>query len=240
VSVLINADVGEEQGSDEELMPIIDMANIACGAHAGNIEVMQHTLDLANSHRVTVGAHVSYPDREGFGRRSIVMSPQLLSKSIGDQISTLEEVAKAQNIPISYVKPHGALYNDMMRDEEIFSVVLEAIAFRQSPLAFMFQTTLDWDKLGELCIDRNVQPIFEAFADRRYEDSGLLMPRSKPEACLDPTEALAQVKSIISDQCIVTASGHKLSVPIQTLCVHGDNPEAVDLAKDIHALLDQA
>jgi 5-oxoprolinase (ATP-hydrolysing) subunit A len=244
VKLLINADVGESVGSedgasDKELIPLVDMANIACGFHAGDPVVMHRTLILANLAGARLGAHVSYPDRVGFGRRSMNMAPVELHACIHDQIAVLQGIAECQDLTIGYVKPHGALYNDMMRDTDRFNVVLEAIArYEVHPLDFVLQSTPDWNRHRDQCVAQGVKPLFEVFADRAYDDSGFLMLRDQPGACLDHAAALEQVKNIIHDSCVITGSGAKLHVPMDTLCVHGDNPEAVALARDIRGLIE--
>jgi 5-oxoprolinase (ATP-hydrolysing) subunit A len=244
VRVLINADVGEsvgaeETGSDKELIPLVDMANIACGFHAGDPVVMHRTLIWANLSGARMGAHVSYPDRKGFGRRSMNMAPLELRACIHEQIAVLQGIAECQDLTVGYVKPHGALYNDMMRDTDIFNVVLEAIArYELHPLDFVLQSTPDWNGHRDQCLAQGVKPLFEVFADRAYDDSGLLVSRDRPEACLDRPAAVEQVKTLIHDSCVITTSGAKLSVPMDTVCVHGDNPEAVALARDIRELIE--
>ena len=244
MSLLINADVGEsigaeDSGSDTDLIPLVDMANIACGFHAGNPVVMHRTLALAKLADARIGAHVSYPDIEGFGRRSMNMASVELRACIHDQIAVLQRIAQGQDLTVSYVKPHGALYNDMMRDPDVFDVVLEAIAsFELQPLDFVLQSTSDWSKHQDQCSVQRVKPLFEVFADRAYDDSGLLVSRDQPGACLDQAAALEQVKNIIQDSCVITVSGTKLQLPIDTVCVHGDNPEAVALARDIRGLIE--
>ena len=238
----LNCDLGESFGSwqmglDDAVMPHIDMANIACGFHAGDANVMAHTLTLAKQHGVTVGAHPSYPDLQGFGRRSMVLSHSEIVNMLHYQIAALDGMARTVGTQISYVKPHGALYNDMMSKPEVLNAVLEAVAGYYQPLQLMLLATAEQQHYIDLANSKGVTLLFEVFADRRYTDSGSLTPRSQPGAVLKGDEVLAQVAQLVQQGTVITNSGNTVAIKADTLCVHGDNPAALAELKQIRALL---
>lgn len=238
----LNCDLGESFGSwqmglDDAVMPYIDMANIACGFHAGDANVMAHTLKLAKQHGVSIGAHPSYPDLQGFGRRSMAMSHSEIVNMLRYQIAALDGMARTAGTQISYVKPHGALYNDMMSKPEVFDAVLEAVAGYYQPLKLMILASAEQQQYRELAGRHGVALLFEAFADRRYTDTGSLSPRSQSGAVLSGTEVLAQVTQLVKLGFVTTDSGNTLALKADTLCVHGDNPAALAQLKQIRALL---
>ena len=187
MSLLLNCDLGEsfgawKMGLDDQVMPFIDQANIACGFHAGDPIVMKKTLLSAKSHNVVIGAHPSYPDLAGFGRRSMNLPAVEIIAIVQYQIAALAGMAENIDMPITYVKPHGALYNDMMANVHIRSAVMEAIAGSHLPLAFMLQATPDAETHRQEAEMFGLELIFEAFADRCYDDNGVLLSRAKEGA----------------------------------------------------------
>ena len=242
--MLLNCDLGEsfgawKMGLDEHVMPHIDMANVACGFHAGDPDVLAQTLKLVNTHQVTLGAHPSYPDRQGFGRRSMQLSEQEIINALHYQIAAIEGMAKVQGLTLSYVKPHGALYNDMMKSQRILSCVIKAISHYPSELKLMVLATAQQTSHQQLADDYNVSLIFEAFADRLYTDEGLLTPRSEAGAVHDKSALLAQVKQLHQQGSVTTASGKSLSLRADTLCVHGDNEASIALIEEIRNVINQ-
>ncbi|RZF98638.1 5-oxoprolinase subunit PxpA [Pseudoalteromonas sp. CO348] len=242
--MLLNCDLGEsfgawKMGLDEHVMPHIDMANVACGFHAGDPDVLAQTLKLVNTHQVTLGAHPSYPDRQGFGRRSMQLSEQEIINALHYQIAAIEGMAKVQGLTLNYVKPHGALYNDMMKSQRILSCVIKAISHYPSELKLMVLTTAQQASHQQLADDYNVSLIFEAFADRLYTDEGLLTPRSEAGAVHDKSALLAQVKQLHQQGSVTTASGKSLSLRADTLCVHGDNEASIALIEEIRNVINQ-
>ncbi|MCG7552570.1 5-oxoprolinase subunit PxpA [Pseudoalteromonas sp. Of11M-6] len=242
--MLLNCDLGEsfgawKMGLDEHVMPHIDMANVACGFHAGDPDVLEQTLKLVNTHQVTLGAHPSYPDRQGFGRRSMQLSEQEIINALHYQIAAIEGMAKVQGLTLSYVKPHGALYNDMMKSQRILSCVIKAISHYPSELKLMVLATAQQASHQQLADDYNVSLIFEAFADRLYTDEGLLTPRSEAGAVHDKSALLAQVKQLHQQGSVTTASGKSLSLRADTLCVHGDNEASIALIEEIRNVINQ-
>jgi UPF0271 protein len=231
--MLLNCDLGESYGSwkmgmDDQVMPFIDQANIACGFHGGDPLTIRNTLSLARQNDVTVGAHPAYPDLVGFGRRSMKLSTDELSAALLYQISALDGMARSEGLELQYVKPHGALYNDMMANTDIRSVIMDTLAGYYRPLSLLVQATPNADKHREEAKDRKINIQFEAFADRCYDTDGALLPRNK---------AGAQVIQLRDSGTVTNVDGDKLALTADTLCVHGDNLEGVNAIQEIRALL---
>lgn len=238
----LNCDLGESYGSwqmglDADVMPHIDMANIACGFHAGDADVMARTLALAKQHGVTIGAHPSYPDLQGFGRRSMALSHSEIVSCLRYQIAALDGMALSTGLSLTYVKPHGALYNDMMAKPAVFTAVLDAVAGFYKPLKLMILATARQQEFAAQAKVQGVELLFEAFADRRYTDEGTLTPRSQAGAVLHSDDMLAQVRQLVKHGSVTTASGKQLALQADTLCVHGDNQAAIAQVQQIRALL---
>jgi len=240
--LLLNCDLGEsfgawKMGLDDQVMPFIDQANIACGFHAGDPIVMKKTLLSAKRHNVVVGAHPSYPDLAGFGRRSMNLNPVEIIAIVEYQIAALAGMANNINLPITYVKPHGALYNDMMANGHIRSAVMQAIAESHVSLAFMLQATPDAETHREEAKMFGLELMFEAFADRCYDDNGALLSRSKEGAVHSKEKMLAQVTQLKNDGSVTTISGHRLELQADSLCVLGDNVEGVNAIEEIRQII---
>lgn len=236
--MLLNADLGESYGAwtmgmDQQLMPLLDQANIACGGHAGDPLTMRRTLELAKSAGVAVGAHPSYPDLQGFGRRSMQIAADELEAQILFQISALSGLAQTAGHPLSYVKPHGALYNDMMANTEVRATVMRAVADYHQPLKLMLLATTDQETHRLEAEKYGLELLFEAFADRAYTDEGKLVARSHAHAVHTEEKALEQALLLAKNQIVITESGKRLEVRADTLCVHGDNPSALNLVQRI-------
>jgi len=244
MSLRLNSDLGESFGSfkvglDEAVMPHIDQANIACGFHAGDPLVLQKTLALAKQNNVTIGAHPGYPDLVGFGRRTIKTTPAELKAMVQYQIAAIDGMAATQELSLSYVKPHGAMYNDMMADASVRTTIMQAIAEYHRPLVLMLQSTPQADQLLEEAKDAGIELWFEIFADRCYDDDGKLLARTKPGAVHTKEKMLAQVKQLKEQGTITTVSGHTLNLRADTLCVHGDNMDGVNAIQEIRELINQ-
>ena len=243
----LNCDLGESFGAwsmpvEAAIMAEIDQANIACGFHAGDPLVMKQAIRLAKQHDVDIGAHPAYPDLQGFGRRSMAIAADELSAMIQYQVSALSGMAKVCGANVSYVKPHGALYNDMMKDTAVMRTVMQSIAeinmqSLDSPLALMVQATSQNTALKEAAQEWGLPLYFEAFSDRRYTDEGLLQSRLIEGAVLSESDALLQAKQLISSGTVTTASGATLAIVADSLCVHGDTKGAVNIAKKIRTFL---
>jgi UPF0271 protein len=226
-------------GLDDQVMPFIDQANIACGFHAGDPVVIKKTLLAAKRNNVVVGAHPSYPDINGFGRRSMNIPPVELIALLQYQIAALTGMASNLGVEVQYVKPHGALYNDMMADGHIRSAVMEAIAECHQPLAFMMQATPDAETHREEAKAFGLDLLFEAFADRCYDDNGALLSRAKEGAVHSKDKMLEQVIQLQQQGTVTTVNGHSLALQADSLCVHGDNLAGVQAIEEIRQLIQQ-
>lgn len=242
MDLLLNCDLGETSNSDQlavesQVMAHIDYANIACGFHAGNPVVMEKTLLLAKQHMVAVGAHPSYPDRFNFGRKSMVMPAQDLISCLRFQIQTLEKAASNNDLCISYVKPHGALYNDMLQNGHLRSAVMAAVADSAACSTLMLQSTPEAEIHRQEAAAFGLNLFLEVFADRAYQDNGALVPRNENGAVHSREKMLAQVNQLKRDGSVTSINGKHLPLDADTLCVHGDNPSAVAEIRQIKAIL---
>lgn len=216
----LNCDLGEGAPFDADLMPLITSANIACGGHAGDLSLMLATVRLAQQHGVQIGAHPGFLDRANFGRQELQQGAEQTYQEVSAQIASFIGVAEALGMRVSYVKPHGALYNMACRDERVAKPVVEAALRHGLPIM-----ALPGSRLEALCQGR-IDYIPEGFADRRYKADGSLVPRDQPGAFVeDPAEAVAQAESLLR-------AGR-----IRTLCVHGDNPEALAFVRSLRPAL---
>ncbi|MGF1685497.1 5-oxoprolinase subunit PxpA [Photobacterium japonica] len=238
----LNCDMGESfgcwsMGNDAAVMPWVDMANIACGFHASDPENMAATIALAVFRHVDIGAHPGYDDKVGFGRRSIPHSAAAITALVAYQVGALDALCQLQGAAVTYVKPHGALYNDMMQNETVYQAILSAVAglnqHRSAPLALMILARVDNQAYQQWADEQGVPLLFEAFADRAYDDEGLLVPRSQPNAVYhDPTQIRQQV-ALLARGTVRTLSGNFLILQVDTVCVHGDNDASIALVKTL-------
>ncbi len=240
----LNADLGEsfgqyKIGNDEAVMPLIDQANIACTYHAGDPLVMKNAIRLAKLHDVSIGAHPSYPDLQGFGRRSMNLASDELVVMVQAQIAMLEGLAKCQGVTLSYVKPHGALYNDMMRAPDVLANVMQALSDYHTRYPLMLQATSKQQEISSLASTLDIPIIFEAFADRAYCDDGTLRPRDYHDAVLSESESLKQVEQLLTQKVVTSVNGKQISINADTICVHSDNERALELCKKIRELIDK-
>ena len=211
-------------------MPLVDAINIACGFHAGDPAIMAATVSLALKYRVAIGAHPAYPDLQGFGRRSMAMTAQQIQQLICYQVGALDGIVRAQNGRLSHVKPHGALYNDMMADPAIMTAVMQAVANLRADLVLVIQATPQWQAHQALAERLGIVLWFEGFADRGYQDCGLLIPRQQQGALHSACEAIAQGKNMLKTGEVKSHSGKTLNLMIDTLCIHGDGENALEIA----------
>lgn len=217
----LNADLGEGAGFDAELLALVTSANVSCGGHAGDPATISETLELAKKNGVAVGAHPGYPDREHFGRRDVEPDEYGVYLLGLYQVGALATLARALDVDVRYVKPHGALYNQASRDDAVAAGVLNAAVWFDLPLV-----GLPGSRLAELADEEGHPFVAEGFADRRYRPDGTLIPRTEPGAFVhDPKDAVAQVEWLVREQ------------GVRTICVHGDNPDAVAFAAAVRAAL---
>jgi UPF0271 protein len=235
----LNCDLGESYGSwkmglDGEAMPLIDMANVACGFHASDPDIMAATVLSAKSHSVTIGAHPGYHDKEGFGRRSIPHSPSQITNLVIYQTGALQAICQAHQVSVNYIKPHGALYNDMMSSITVYTAILKAASDCMPIPALMILAGPDSEQYIRLAEQYKVKLIFEAFADRAYTSDGRLAPRSMAGSVYhDSAQIIQQVQQISQFGSVTTIEGTTLSLSADTICVHGDNPKSIATLKQI-------
>jgi UPF0271 protein len=241
----LNCDMGEsygawEIGADQDVMPWVNQANIACGFHAGDPDVMAQTIQLAIKYNVQIGAHPGYNDKQGFGRRSIAHCYAQITHLVCYQVGALNALCALQGKPLEYVKPHGALYNDMMADIRIFAAIIDALVSFKTPLALMILARPDLQAYHKIAEQAGIKLILEAFADRAYDETGHLVARSQKGAVLNSAELIKkQVKQLIDRQTVSTRNGKEIKLKVDTICVHGDNAAGILLVKQLQHLLTQ-
>lgn len=227
--ITINCDLGEGLDTiDAAVMPFINLANIACGGHAGDTESMRTTVALAAAHNVGIGAHPSYPDRENFGRKRISLSPHQLQDTLIQQVQSLSSIAKENNTRVTYIKPHGALYNDCV-EPAILASLIRVAQDLNLPLMLMAGQPLIIDS----CETAKVPLIREAFADRRYNEKAQLVARSQAGALLDAAQSLKQVRQLTEYQTITLPSGSIKPLACDTLCVHSDTDDSIAIIRQL-------
>ncbi|HUO53468.1 MAG TPA: 5-oxoprolinase subunit PxpA [Rhodoblastus sp.] len=236
----LNADLGESfgvwrMGDDARLLEIVQSASLACGFHAGDPVEMSRTVRAALAAGVSIGAHPSYPDLQGFGRRSLRCSAEEVEAMVLYQIGALDAFARAQGGRVSHVKPHGALSNDCWREPALAAAIVRAIKSYGENLILLAPAR---SRLAEAGADAGLRVAIEIFADRAYEDDGALTPRSESGAVLDDGAAcVSHVEAMLKAGGLVTRSGKILPTPIHSICVHGDGPGAVEIAGGLKARL---
>lgn len=230
----LNADIGE--GCDDAaLMPYVARVSIACGGHVGDVASMRAALELAAAHGVAVGAHPSYPDRAQFGRRELAASPGEIARWVTQQTEALAEQAARLGLRLAHVKPHGALYNVAARDPVVARAIAAAVAAIEADLALV---GLSGSRLIEAGQAAGLTVLKEGFADRRYETNGRLVSRETPGAVLsDPDAAATQACLLAHGEPVPTLPGGAVRIRIDTICLHGDTPGAINIARAVHAAL---
>ncbi len=243
--IKLNCDMGEsfgawKMGLDEDIMPLIDMSNIACGFHASDPITMDRTVKLAFKNSVVIGAHPGYPDLVGFGRRDLKCSSEEIEKFVLYQVGALEAICKANGAKIEYVKPHGALYNTMMRDIEVFKALIKSISTYDKNLKLMILSSSKNAEYEKVAKELGVSLLFEVFADRAYMDDGSLMPRSMPNAVLSSSEeVIERLEFLLKNGAIKSYVGKELELKVDCICVHGDNAHALSIVKAMREYLDK-
>ncbi|MFB0934569.1 MAG: 5-oxoprolinase subunit PxpA [Propionivibrio sp.] len=239
----LNADLGEsfgpwKMGSDGAMLGIVNSANVACGYHAGDPAVMLKTVALARDNGVSVGAHPGFPDLQGFGRRRMDIPADELEAMLIVQIGALDACARAQGTRVTHVKPHGALSNLACADRKVADAVARAVKRLDPTLILLAPAASQMILAGR---EQGLPIVEEVFADRAYLDDGNLVPRSQPGAMIHGAEAsLAHVMRMVEEQALVSITGKRIPVHPQSICVHGDNAEAVATAKALRDGLQKA
>ena len=239
----LNCDMGElpdaiADGSQEALMPWLTSVNVACGGHAGDEETMKATIEQALRWKLAIGAHPGYPDRPNFGRVELKLSAQEIAQFVFEQVQALAEVAAKCGGCIVHVKPHGALYNQAAHDRELAAAFAGGVARWNRDVVLV---GLAGAPMLDVFQEAGFAVAAEAFADRRYRPDGTLRSRKLDDALIcDPDEASRQALSIVERGTVIASDGSELAVNAQTLCIHGDNPGAVRIAKAVALTLRQA
>lgn len=229
----LNCDLGEcihstSMEDDEAIMAFIDEASVACGFHAGDAVTMEKTIAFAKAHGVSVGAHPAYPDRDGFGRHSMALNEHQIYCNVLYQLGAISAFCSAQGTALSYVKPHGALYHDVIAHKHVFHAILRAISDFDVHLPLVVLAQAEPDMWQQEADKFGIRLRFEAFADRAYESNGQLRARNKSGALLaEPEDALAQAMQIAQFGTVTAYTGETIRVHADTLCVHSDTPNAL-------------
>jgi len=236
--IKLNCDMGEGMPYDSQIMPLIDMANLACGFHAGSPELMRENILLAQQYDVQIGAHPSYPDREHFGRLSMICPDTELEALLVYQIAGLDGLCRANATTLSYVKPHGALYNDMMRDAKLFEVIVRAISSYDATLPVMILSSAQNSDYASIASRYGITLLYELFADRNYTDEGALVPRGEPGAVIeDVTQIVERIEQYQQSGILYSIHGKALSLEADSLCVHGDNAASLAVIRALRDVL---
>ncbi len=230
MTVDLNCDLGEGAGFDAALMPWITSANIACGAHAGDAATMQATVALAQRHGVAIGAHPGFADREHFGRRELAILPREAGELVAAQVQHLREITRKLGATIAHVKLHGALYNLAARDRALAEGIVDAV-WRLEGRPWFF--VLAGSVLEQVARERDAARVkAEVFADRTYQSDGSLTPRTRPGALItDENAAVAQVLRMVREGVVRATDGRDVAIRAETICLHGDGPQAVAFAR---------
>ncbi len=228
----LNADVGEGLSTDEALMPFISSANIACGYHAGDSDTIRRTVDLCLQYGVAIGAHPSFADRKNFGRVEIKLTPAQVKDLVMEQLQIIRQICETSGATLHHVKPHGALYNLSARDPEIARTIAETVvAFNPSLVLFGLSGS---HSVAE-GVMAGLRTAAEVFADRTYQADGTLTDRKRLDALVTlEEEALHQAASMVMEQKVRATDGTLISLVAETICLHGDGPQAVSFARKLH------
>lgn len=234
----LNCDLGEGMDYDASIMPYITSASIACGFHAGDEDTMKKTVELCLKHGVLIGAHPSYPDRENFGRVDMLpdkLKPAEIPELVFDQIHSLKVICEQAGTWLHHVKPHGALYNRAAKDAEVSRMICNAIRDIDPSLILY---GLSNSVTAQEAAYHDLQFMHEAFADRTYQDDGSLTPRTRNNALITEVgAAVQQALQLAEKQSVITITGKNIPVKAETICIHGDRPNALLFAKEIYQAL---
>ena len=239
----LNADLGEGFGHsrssvDEALLDLVSSANIACGFHAGDATTMRDTVRAAASRGVVIGAHPSYPDIPGFGRRELGLSPKEIRFHVSYQLRAFRDVCSAENAKFSYVKAHGALYNRAAKDSSAAAAIVQAISDVDPSLVLL---GLAESEMARAAGRSGVAFAGEAFADRAYKSDGSLVPRTEPGAVIhDVQAAVKRAITMVRSSTVTADDGTTVGVVAQSLCVHGDNPDALPMLRELRTQLERS
>jgi UPF0271 protein len=240
LSVDLNCDMGEsfgawQMGRDAELMDYVSSINVACGFHAGDASVIRKTIETAIKKDVAIGAHPSFPDLQGFGRRAMSLSAQEVFDIVLYQVSALKGICEAHGATLHHVKPHGALYNQAAKDAKLAEAIAQAVkAIDENLILYGLSNSFLISEAERI----NLKTASEVFADRAYQADGTLTPRTEPNALIEETEqAVSQVLQLIREQSVTAVTSEIVSLKSETVCIHGDGENALEFATAIHQKL---
>ena len=242
LKVDLNSDLGESfgrytLGMDDQILPVISSANVACGFHASDPVVMENTVKLAKASGVAVGAHPGYPDLMGFGRRNMTVTPQEARDYTLYQLGALDAFLRPMGMTMQHVKPHGAFYNMAAKDYELAKAICQGVKDFDPSLILLGLSGSEMIRAAE---DLGLRAVSEVFADRAYEEDGTLVSRKKPGAMItDEEEAIARVVRMVTEGKVTAITGRDIPIRAQSICVHGDGEKAVLFAKKIRAALEE-
>jgi UPF0271 protein len=231
----LNCDLGEGCTTDEAIMPFISSANIACGYHAGNEEIIKQTVLLAKKFNVAIGAHPSYPDKANFGRKEMDLPLQEIKDLVIEQIQIVKKIAAEAGLSLHHVKPHGALYNQAARNINIATIIAEAVKEVDASLVLF---GLANSESGEAAEKVGLTFYNEVFADRTYTEQGQLTPRTEPNAMITTDEeAIRQVMQMLREETVTSINRKIIPIQADTICIHGDGEHALSFAEQINTLI---
>ncbi|MGN8647402.1 5-oxoprolinase subunit PxpA [Gracilibacillus sp. HCP3S3_G5_1] len=238
--ITLNCDLGEsfgkyQIGNDEAIIPLVDAVNIACGFHAGDPHTMNKTVQLAKQYQVNIGAHPGFQDLQGFGRRKIDILPEQAYDLVVYQLGALQGFVTVHNMQLAHVKPHGALYNIACKNRVLADAIAQAVYDVDPNLVLVGLAKSELINAGE---EFGLQIANEVFADRTYQPDGSLTPRNEPNAVIhDTAKVIKQVEEMVTEGKVTAVNGDKINIKADTICVHGDTPEALSLVQAIRKVI---
>ncbi|RZN58004.1 5-oxoprolinase subunit PxpA [Avibacterium paragallinarum] len=233
----LNVDLAEGCGNDQRLLQLVTSANVACGLHAGDFNEMRKAIRWAKENNVRVGAHPSFPDRENFGRTNMQLSDEELKACLLYQLGAIKALCEAENVPLSYVKPHGALYNQAAKEESLAILIVKTIKAFNPELKLM---GLSGSLMLNVAEQQGLGTISEVFADRHYLADGSLVPRSRADAMVESDEeAINQVLQMVLNGTVRSVDGVEVAINVDSICLHGDGEHAISFADKIRQALIQ-
>ncbi len=234
----INCDLGEGLNNEHIIMPFIDSCNIACGGHAGDSGSMIECVEISIKNNVKIGAHPSYPDKINFGRKKIDISPSELSYSIISQIESLETIADSYGLELNHIKAHGALYNQMMIDAELSNFYLDTIKDFKNKCSLYIPYK---SKIEKIALKKGFSIIYEVFGDRNYNDDLSLVSRNNENALItDPESVVNHIKTIKETETVKTINGNYKKIKFDTICIHSDTNNSIEILKKINQEFDES
>ena len=234
----INCDLGEGLNNEHIIMPLIDSCNIACGGHAGDSGSMIECVEISIKNNVKIGAHPSYPDKINFGRKKIDISPSELSYSIISQIESLETIADSYGLELNHIKAHGALYNQMIIDAELSNFYLDTIKDFKNKCSLYIPYKSEIEKIA---LKKGFSIIYEVFGDRNYNDDLSLVSRNNENALItDPESVINHLKTIKETETVKTINGNYKKIKFDTICIHSDTNNSIEILKKINQEFDES